>query len=111
MAERQITRFDLIRFRAEPVTVIVWSPRLPLTKNQPPISVDITRPTASTTAAINDPERSRYIGRNSFFRNPRACAQYLNHCRLPIANCRFYVAELSCKLAIGNRQWLYSLSV
>src|SRR5215213_4539548 len=68
MAERQITRSDLIRFRAEPVTVIVWSPRLPFTKNQPPITVATTRATASTTAAINDPERSKYIGEGTPFR-------------------------------------------
>src|SRR6185503_19828676 len=77
IAERQITRSDLIRFRADPVTVIVWSPRLPFTKNQPPITVAITRPTASTTAAIKDPERSKYIGEETPFQNRQiATAQY-----------------------------------
>src|SRR5215216_1057420 len=40
---------------------MVWSPLLPFTKNQPPIVVATTRPTASTTAPMNVPERVSYM--------------------------------------------------
>src|ERR1043165_3701573 len=62
---RQITRSDLIRLRAEPVTVIAWSPRLPFTKNQPPIVVATTTPTDTTTAESSVADRPSAIERGT----------------------------------------------
>jgi len=63
-----MTRSDLIGRRAEPVTVIVWSPRFPFTKNQPPIVVEITSATAITKLAKKVPDRPSLMFRFSPFR-------------------------------------------
>src|SRR4030095_12472850 len=66
-----------MRCLAEPVTVMVWSPRFPFTKNQPPMTVEIIKATAIAKPGIDVIERSPFIlSFNLLSQTKTGCARY-----------------------------------